>query len=811
MRNILLGYVGITCIVLAGFGGNSYANEKPGSTGEKTAVELKRLKPNIIKKSTITIPKSNLEILVENKTADFFNATVYTFNDITLFSYFDGTAVTITDSAGLQVAAINLDANQQSTTTLSSGIYHLSGNQSYTTLVGDALSSAVQGFFAVDQSGRGLSTLLNTYMVNNAYGAEKFIVFGYSDNTSVSIRNLDTQDLLFTGTVGRGEHIELPNVPFGTFLQVSSDKPVSALSYGDQDYYVPSDNGTFAGNTFFGYSAYIGSWTNSVTVSAYNDGTTGTIVNTDTGAEIAAFSLSEGQVFSLPINAPTYWSVVTDQKVSVSNLPFSGWSGNYFYMTRAIDESGFGVGTVFYVSTIASRIDVFSFSDSNQVRITQLGDYQSFPYDSPTVVNIAGKTPDAQGYFSLSSNEVATFSSTTGQFVYKVEANEPVSVLQSNGGAGADFMPLNYALNLSDLSISSDKITFSPQADIYNEGDQIQISLSLENVGFEVADNIDVYVYDGKPGKGIVPILSKFVVDSISASETKSVSFNYRVPSDPNYRSLFVAIDPEGKIIESNPTNNLIEKSLVLRQDLQLPLTVNIDAPGGLELDGNIVTSAPFNIQMDLFNLGVASENNLVVTLQLLDGLSLLAGEQSSVNLSELQVNNKMVANWQVLADPNVSGPNRYEISVESTNVSKTIRRLINVPDTIVPAAPTNLSADESSDGSISIKWQGSQERDLIGFNLFQKNGSQFELVSTLSGATVSSFVIANPQASISVYGISAVDSSNNTSSVAEITVNEFSPPPPPPPAPESGGGSMFFLLGLLCWLTFLAKRKSAS
>jgi len=792
MRKILIGFTVLVSMIIVGFSFAAYGNEKAGSLDHKRITQQTNIPANIIKKTNITIPNYALDS--KKNAAGFFDATIYTFNDITLFSYFDGTEITITDSLGLEVASVSIAANQQSTTTLSSGIYHLSGNQAYTTLVGDAISSGVQGFYAVDQSGRGLSTLLNTFMVHSVFSAEKFIVFGYSDNTSITIKNLETDEVILATIINRGEHFEFPSVPFGTFLQVSSDKPVSALSYGDQDYYVPSDNGTFAGESFFGYSAYVGNWTNSVTITAYNGGTTGTIVNSDTGVEIASFSLSEGQVYSHPITEPTYWTVEATKKVTVSNIPFSGWTGDYFYMTRAIDESGFGVGSLFYLATIASRVDVFSFSDSNQVRITQLGEYQNFPYDSSFTVDIDDKLADADGYFSLASNEVATFTSSTGRYVYKIEATAPVSVLQSNGGAGSDFMPLNFALELPDLATSSEKITFLPQADSYAEGDEIEISIFLDNVGYKAASNIDIFVYDGKPGEGVVPILSKLSVESIDVAETKSMSFKHRVPSDPNYRSLFVSIDPNGEIIESNPTNNLIEKSLVLREDLQLPLTVNIDAPGGLELDGDTVTSQAFTVHMDLFNLGDTSAENLVVTLQLLDGLTLLDGEQSSVALAELPTNDKFAANWQVLADASVTGPNRYEILVESNDVNKVIRRLVNVPDTAPPSIPTAVAANENSDGSIAMNWQSGNERDLIGFILFQKNGTQFDELATISGAMVSSYGITSPDSSISVYGISSVDSSNNTSDIAEVTLNKVVAPTSPH-SDSSGGGTLFWML----------------
>ncbi|PHS19785.1 MAG: hypothetical protein COA86_03225 [Kangiella sp.] len=800
MKNSISKISTVVSLAILSITNNVDAENYPGSSESINVFNANEIRTkNVISTfNSNSIANKNL-VNAEKNMAGEFDATIFTFNDITVFSYFDGTEITITDASGVEVASYVLSTNEQITTTLSEGIYNISGNQSYTTLVGDAISSAVQGFYAVDQSGRGLSTLLNTYMVNTAFSGEKFIVFGYSDNTSITIKNLETDDVIHAGIINKSEHFELPNPPFGTFLQVSSDKPVSALSYGDQDYYVPSDNGTFTGQLFYGYSGYIGGWTNSITITAYSDNTTGTIINSDSGEEIASFSLSEGQVYSHPINEPTYWEVDSDKNLTVANIPFSGWTGNYAYMTRSIDESGFGVGTEFYVPTIASKIDIFSFGDTNKVRVTKLGEYEIFPYESSETVTIDGKTLDEDGYFDLTSNEVASFNSSTGRFVYKVESLEPVSVLQSNSAAGSDFMPLNFALNLPDLAVSADKIEFIPQMDSYIEGDEIDISITIENVGHEVANDIDIFVYDGKPGDGIVPNISKLFISTIESNGSQTVTFKYKVPSEPEYRSLFVSIDPSSNVIESNPSNNLIERSVTLRSDLQLPLSVHIDAPGGLNLDGDVVTSESFEIKLDLFNLGGVIAEDLTVTLQLLDGLSLVEGENGSVSLNELQTNGKLSAIWKVIADSSVSGPNRYEIAVESSVSNKIVRRLVNVPDVNAPSIPTSTTAVENSNGSVSIAWQSGSERDLIGFVVYKKIGANFEELEIVLGASISSYEIANPDTSVSSYGIGSLDSSNNISDIVEITVDKFQAPTTPDTDNGSGGGALsIFLLMLL-------------
>ena len=104
-----------------------------------------------------------------------FNTTVYTFNDITVFSYFNDTDITITSFAGDTVFSDTLAANGFTTFNANDGIFSISSGKSYTALVGDAVSNLVQGYFAIDQSGRGTSTLLNTYMVGNFHILSRYM------------------------------------------------------------------------------------------------------------------------------------------------------------------------------------------------------------------------------------------------------------------------------------------------------------------------------------------------------------------------------------------------------------------------------------------------------------------------------------------------------------------------------------------------------------------------------------------------------------------------------------------------------------
>lgn len=163
-----------------------------------------------------------------NEDGTSFSTTVFTFNEVTIFSYFNDTEIMIRNVTGDTIYVDTLAANAYFTQSVPEGIYSIDGSKSYTALVGDAVTSSVQGYFAVDQSGRGTSTLVNTYMMSSSYELERFIIFAYQDGTNFGITNLETASVLFAGTLDEGEHYTMPNTPYNTFLQVTANKPVSA-------------------------------------------------------------------------------------------------------------------------------------------------------------------------------------------------------------------------------------------------------------------------------------------------------------------------------------------------------------------------------------------------------------------------------------------------------------------------------------------------------------------------------------------------------------------------------------------------------
>ncbi|MBN2175139.1 MAG: T9SS type A sorting domain-containing protein [Bacteroidales bacterium] len=681
--------------------------------------------------STVTQPGI---ISMETSKDGDFATTVYTFGNITVFSYFNGTEVSIYDSFGTLIASESLDADEYYNYLASSGIYRVESNNTFTVLVGDAITSYVNGYFAVDESGRGTSTKLNTWMMSSFDYYDDFIVFAYQDNTNFTVKNLETGSFIYGSTINEGDHVsfhDLGIVPYTTPLQVISDKPVSALSYTDQDYYIPSSNGTFAGTLFYGYSGYAGSWANSVTVTSYYDNNTVNIMNTVTKEVLDSYEMSEGQVVTEAIYDRTFWTVTSDYPVTVANIPYGVWSGSYYYMTRAIDQGGSGAGTLFYVPTVGSRIDVFSFDDDNDVTITNLGLYTDFPYSSPMEI-WTGTLMEGEGY---------NFTSDYGSFVYKIEGTKNLSVLQSNGGAGADFMPLSYALDLPDLSVSTSDIEFSDE-DI-EEGDLIDITFTVHNFGNVTAENVRCEVYANDPdGPGVIPPMAIEIIDAIDPYESGEFTIPYVVPAYPEYRSIYIKADPDNDIVESNESNNKASRTLLPNTNLMPPVAVTVTAPMYLVFDQGVLTPNPFEVHYDFINNGNAMAINVVAELTLFNGLTLYEKAVQTYDIGNIDIGQTTALDVMIMANPEVQGYNFYTLTVMGDNVeAKDINsvvivgdisgvedHLVNVENLVSQPNPfndfTNINYTLVNDEQITIKVMdiaGSEITTLVNEN--QKRG----------------------------------------------------------------------------------------
>jgi hypothetical protein len=356
-----------------------------------------------------------------------FTTYTYTHSEIILFSYVNNTAFVVRNAAGGEIWNGSLNASEHKELNPGSGVYHIEGCNPYSVLVGDAVTFGVLGFYAYDQNGKGTSTLFYTRqakLANSEPDALNFIIFAYQDNTQVTLSNTTTGATIWSGTLNAGQRHAEPTL-IDMYLTVQADKPVSALSYTDQGYYVPTDNGTFVGRRFYTWAGNTGNWPHDLNVIAYHDGTSVTVRNTDTGAVLWSGTLNAGQMHTLTNVNHTYLTVTSDKDVAVSVAPYVSFTSNYYHMIYAEDSTGVGLGKLFYYPSISgANLLIFSYEDGNQIQVK----------DSSGAVVWSGTLNKGQNHQFSSAHTLYTITGT-GQ----------LSALMDWGGqAGADFAPVYF-------------------------------------------------------------------------------------------------------------------------------------------------------------------------------------------------------------------------------------------------------------------------------------------------------------------------------------------------------------------------------
>ncbi len=608
-----------------------------------------------------------------------YSTTTFTFTDLVVFSYFNGTQFYLINSTGAVIDSVLLNENEYYTFSPGMGDYRIEGNNSFTLLIGDPITNSVMGYYAVDESGRPLSTRLNTYMPPYSWGGEHFIVFGYSDNTAFTIRNLTTGTTIAAGILNAGEHYQLDNY-LDTFIGVFADKPVSALSYADNGYFNPATNGTFFGTHFYGFSGYVGYWPNGIVITAYTDNTEYLVLNTVTGDTIASGTLNAGEATTDYSTADTYWEVTTNYGVTVGTLPYAYYSSGYYYLTRQMDESGRGIGTNFYAPVIAGQLNIFSFEDGNEITVTNMS------------------SASVEWNDTLNTGESVELYNSKA--VYHITGTRNLAVISSNGGSfGADFMPLDYAEVLPDLAVSGNDIVFDPDTVNNNPGDPLMIYATIHNYGFADANSVPLKFFDGHPNGGL-PITPMLYISSIPAGGSVTVNYPWTVPSNPSYHAVYVQVDPYNTIFESNSSNNLAYRFLIANDDLLPPLSTSIDAPSGIDVNGDVPEYTNFDITANVFNTGSVDAINAHIALYLPAGLSLPSPADTSFDFGTISAGNGASHTWNVTID-NVTGIDAffYSVRVVADNApEKIIERMILLN--------RGLSVDENNPAALPGKLQ---------------------------------------------------------------------------------------------------------
>ena len=393
---------------------------------------------------------------------------VYTVENLILFGYEDATTLTIYDAVDTVIWSGTINEGEHHVEDVYAGVYKVVGDKKYSILTGDPLVDLV-GYYAIDQDGYGLSTTLYTYMPDDFSGAytDYFIVFAYTNGTDVTITNMDTMTEVWSGALNRGEHYTDTTLN-ANYVKVESNHPVSALSYNDQGYFVPSANKKFSGTEFYTFSDYLGSWPNTLYVMAFEDNTTVTVKNTETDAVIWSGTLNAGEEYEDTTYSSIYYTILSDKVVTVGILPINGYSSGYYHGNYVPDKTGSGIGNEFYTPCVNG------------------GELYAFAYENDTTVQVIDPaTSTIMGTYYLDTGEYADVN--PGYGYWHIVSDKLISTYEGYGSAAADFAPVLFGESVGGYW------TKSREAEV---GDTVRFKISVHNTGnFSLTDiNISDYL-----------------------------------------------------------------------------------------------------------------------------------------------------------------------------------------------------------------------------------------------------------------------------------------------------------------------------
>ena len=109
--------------------------------------------------------------------------------------------------------------------------------------------------------------------------------------------------------------------------------------------------------------------------------------------------------------------------------------------------------------------------------------------------------------------------------------------------------------NYPDLAVFPGDIGFFDNDPM--SGDMVTISAGIHNLGNLHASNVLVQVWDGAPETGS-QIGSDQIIQSIVFGETETIQVEWNTASLSGQRTIYVTVDPNNDIEESDETNNVV-------------------------------------------------------------------------------------------------------------------------------------------------------------------------------------------------------------------------------------------------------------
>ena len=241
-----------------------------------------------------------------------------------------------------------------------------------------------------------------------------------------------------------------------------------------------------------------------------------------------------------------------------------------------------------------------------------------------------------------------------------------------------------------DLTLDSTDITFSDETAY--PGDTITIDATIHNIGDLQANSVEVKFFDGSTGPQIGITQT---IPSLPAGQNATVSVTWNIPSLQQSHNIYVKVDPEDKLPETNESNNVAFASIVL-PDLEIDESDVIFSyeHGSLRINATIHNSGVItasNVPVELFDEG---SNGTLIDATTIAFLHPNSNETISTIWNTQGVSSG-IHNISIIVD-RMDGIREQN---ETNNIANLT--LMILPDLTVNA--NNVSFSEMSEGNITI------------------------------------------------------------------------------------------------------------
>jgi subtilase family serine protease len=206
------------------------------------------------------------------------------------------------------------------------------------------------------------------------------------------------------------------------------------------------------------------------------------------------------------------------------------------------------------------------------------------------------------GTISANSSKSATLTyqlpgTLTGNLTLKIIIDPDNAINETSETNNEAEKTINIGAASIDLVINEENITFSKANP--KPGDRITVSATVANLGNSQANGVTVQIFVDNNK------ISEKKNLNINANKTSKVSTAYKIPSGAvTSFSFAVKVDPEGKISETDETNNTADKTLVVNP-LNIDLAINQNTVAVTPADEAIIAGRKFTIGGQVSNIGL--------------------------------------------------------------------------------------------------------------------------------------------------------------------------------------------------------------